>query len=124
MESFSQEIPWKIFSELGPLILLKSNFPEFSTFCTLKIGLQNPSWCETTSTGFVYSISKNRDSVITFLENINKEKWTHFYGPLYKSISNAFIATGISGFITNYKTVDIVYVAIDNMDTLWFSAVN
>ena len=43
MESFSLEIPCEILSGLGPLILLKSNFPEFSTFRALKIGLQHPS---------------------------------------------------------------------------------
>ena len=39
MESSLQEIPCQILSGLGPLILLKSNFPEFWTFRVLKIGL-------------------------------------------------------------------------------------
>ena len=30
----------------GPLILLKSIFPKFSTFSALKIGLQHPFWCQ------------------------------------------------------------------------------
>ena len=41
-----------------------------------------------------------------------------------KSILNAFIATGIIGFITNYMSVDIFCMAIDNIDIWWFSAVN
>ena len=40
MESFSKEIPCKILCGLGPLILLKSNFPGFSTFRALKIGVK------------------------------------------------------------------------------------
>ena len=73
MEPFLQEIPCKILSGLGPLILLESNFPEFSTFCALKIGLQHPSWCQTTSTGLVCSIHENKESFIIFFDNIRKE---------------------------------------------------
>ena len=62
------------FSGLRPLILLKNNFPKFLTFRALKIGLQHPSWCQTTSTGLVCSIPENKESVIIFFENISKEK--------------------------------------------------
>ena len=74
MESFSQEIPCEILCELGPLILLKSNLTEFRTFRALKIGLQHPSLCQTTSAGLVCSIPENKESVIIFFENISKEK--------------------------------------------------
>ena len=62
------------FSGLGPLILLNSNVPEFSTFCALKIELQHPSWYQAISTGLVCSIHENKESVIIFFENIRKEK--------------------------------------------------
>ena len=70
MESFSKEIPYETLPGLGPLILLKSNFPEFSNFRALKIGLQHPSWCQTTSTGLVCSIP---ESVIIFLSVIKSQ---------------------------------------------------
>ena len=73
MEPFSQEISHEILSELGPLILLKSNIPEFSIFCALKIGMQHPSWCQTTSTGLVWSTS------IIFIENIGTFLWATLY---------------------------------------------
>ena len=79
MEPFSQEISHEILSELGPLILLKSNIPEFSIFCALKIGMQHPSWCQTTSTGLVWSTSENKESVIIFIENIGTFLWATLY---------------------------------------------
>ena len=74
MESFSQEIPCEILSGLGPLVLLKSNFTEFRTFRALEIGLQHPSWRQTTSTGLVCSIPENKESIIIFFQNISKKK--------------------------------------------------
>ena len=59
---------------LRPLILLKSNFPKFLIFRALNIGLQYPSWSQTTSRGLVCSIPENKESVIIFFENISKEK--------------------------------------------------
>ena len=73
MESFSKEIPCEILCGLGPLTLLKSNFPESSNLHALKIGMQHPSWCQKTSPGLACSIPKNEESVIIFLEDINKE---------------------------------------------------
>ena len=47
-----REILCLILSGLGQLILLRSNLPKFSTIRALKIGLQHPSWFQTTSAGF------------------------------------------------------------------------
>ena len=74
MEAFSQEISCKTLSGLGPMILLKSNFPEFSTFCALKIELQHLSWCQTTSTSVACSILENKESVLIFFDNICEKK--------------------------------------------------
>ena len=83
-----REILCKILSGLGQLILLRSNLPKFSAIRALKIGLQHPSWRQTTSAGLVYSIPENKKSVIIFLENINKEKYGLFTTTIFYSCNH------------------------------------